>query len=65
LAGTTDDTLYKGYERNAAKLYASTPGARPIHRRGAPVEVWVVPTDVELEIAERTLRCIQRGPRAQ
>ncbi len=47
-----------GIELDEARNRADTTGARPIHRRGAPVEVWVVPTNEELEIAQQTLRCI-------
>ena len=54
-----------GIELDDARNRANAKGARPIHRRGAAVEVWVVPTNEELEIAEETLRCITRGPEAQ
>jgi len=39
----------------------ATDGARAIHAEGGEVQVLVVPTNEELEIAEQTLRCIQSG----
>ena len=49
-----------GVELDEARNRSSAIGARPIHREGAPLAVWVVPTNEELEIAEQTLKCIQR-----
>jgi acetate kinase len=48
-----------GVELDEARNRARATGARPIHRQGAPLAVWIVPTNEELEIAEQTLRCIQ------
>jgi acetate kinase len=47
-----------GVELDEARNRANATGARPIHRQGAPLAIWVVPTDEELEIAEETLRCL-------
>ncbi len=48
-----------GVELDEARNRADATGARPIHRRGARIAVWVVPTNEELEIAEQTLRCVR------
>jgi acetate kinase len=42
----------------------SRPKARAIHSEGSRVDVLVVPTNEELEIALQTLRCIQENTRA-
>jgi len=48
-----------GVELDEVRNRANATAARPIHRQGAPLAIWVVPTDEELEIAEQALRCIQ------
>ncbi len=46
-------------ELDEARNRSNATAARPIHRQGARLAVWVVPTNEELEIAEQTLRCVQ------
>jgi len=64
-ARACDGLTALGVALDKTRNQARTAGARPIHRRGAPVEVWVVPTNEELEIAEQTLRCIKRASSAE
>jgi acetate kinase len=55
---TCDGLKTLGVEIDETRNRAKATGARPIHRKGAPLAVWVVPTNEELEIADQTLRCI-------
>jgi acetate kinase len=48
-----------GVELDEARNRTNETIARPIHRPGARLAVWVVPTNEELEIAEQTLECVQ------
>jgi len=41
----------------------SRPEVRAIHSEGSPVDVRVVPSNEELEIALQTLRCIEEDTR--
>jgi acetate kinase len=49
-----------GIQLDEGRNRAPGKGARPVHRDGAPIAVWVVPTNEELEIAEQTLQRVQR-----
>ena len=48
-----------GVELDTSRNRAPSQGARPIHRERAAVGVWVVPTNEELEIAERALERVR------
>jgi acetate kinase len=48
-----------GVELDEDRNRASGKISRPIHREGAAVQVWVVPTNEELEIAEQALQCVR------
>jgi acetate kinase len=48
-----------GVELDEARNRASGESSRPVHREGAAVQVWVVPTNEELEIAEQALQCVR------
>ncbi len=49
-----------GIRLDPGRNEASGEGIREIHAEGGSVALLVVPTDEELEIAEQTLRCIER-----
>lgn len=53
-----------GIELDSQKNESPSNGIRAIHREGCPVAVLVIPTNEELEIAEQSLRLIQRVGRA-